>query len=82
LGNDFVLQNEPEAEDQAEDQDFSIADHEILKGPEMVLFASICQIAKMTFIPPLTLFRRLAKSLDFVLKQLRCVPHRLSDLPQ
>jgi hypothetical protein len=34
----------------------------------------------MTFISPTTLFHRLMKLLDFVLKWVRWVPHRLSDL--
>jgi hypothetical protein len=37
----------------------------------MMSFASIRQIAKMTFIPPTTVFRRLTKSLHFILKQFR-----------
>jgi hypothetical protein len=62
------LQNEPEAEDRAEDQDFSIIDNAILEALEMTPFASIRQIANMIFIPPTTRFRRLTKSLHFVLK--------------
>jgi hypothetical protein len=46
----------------------------------MMPFASIRQIAKMTFIPLTTIFRRLTKSLRFVLKRLRSIPHTLSDL--
>jgi hypothetical protein len=38
------------------------------------------QIAKMTFVPPTTIFRRLMKSLHLVLKRLHSIPHRLSDL--
>jgi len=74
------LQNEPEAENRAEDQGFSITDNAILEALEMMPFASIRQIAKMTIIPPTTVFRRLTKSLHFVLKRLHWVPHRLSDL--
>jgi hypothetical protein len=74
------LQNEPETEDRTEDQGFSITDNAILEALEMMPFASIRQIAKMAFIPPTTVFRRLTKSLHFVLKQLRWVPHKLSDL--
>jgi hypothetical protein len=46
----------------------------------MMPFVSIRQIVKMTCIPPATVFRRLAKSPHFVLKRLRWIPHRLSDL--
>jgi hypothetical protein len=46
----------------------------------MMSFASIRQIAKMTIIPPATVFRRLTKSFHFILKRLCWLPHRLSDL--
>jgi hypothetical protein len=75
-----LLQNEPEAEDRAEDQGFSITDDAILDALEMMPFISIRQIAKMTFIPPTTGFRRLTKSVHFVLKRLCWIPHKLSDL--
>jgi hypothetical protein len=78
--NDAILQNEPEAEDRAEDQGFSIADNGILKGFEMMPFASIRRVARMTFIPLANVFCCLTKSLQFVLKRLRSVTHRLSDL--
>jgi hypothetical protein len=68
------LQNEPEAKDGAEDQGFSITDNAILEALEMISFASIRHIAKMTIIPPTTVFRRLTKSRHFVLKRLRLVP--------
>jgi hypothetical protein len=45
------LQNEPESEDRAEDQGFSITDNAILDTLEIMLFASIRQVAKMTFLP-------------------------------
>jgi hypothetical protein len=77
IENDVILQNEPEAEDRVGDQGFSIIDNAILEALEMMPFASIRQIAKMTFIPPTTLFRRLTKSFHFVLKPLRSVPQRL-----
>jgi hypothetical protein len=80
MRNDAILQNEPEAEDRAEDQRFSISDNAILGALEMMRFASIRQIAQMTFLLPTTRFRRLTKSLHFVLKRLHWVPHRLSDL--
>jgi hypothetical protein len=73
-------QNAREAEDREEDQDFSIAHNAILEALEMMSFASIRQIVKTTFIPPTTVFRRLTKSLHFVLKRLRWVPRKLSDL--
>jgi hypothetical protein len=78
--NNVILQNELEAEDRAQDQDFSITDHTVLEAPEMMTFASIHQIAKMTFNPPTTGFRRLTKSLHFALKRLHWVPHRFSNL--
>jgi hypothetical protein len=78
--NDAVLQNESEAKDRAENQSFSITDNVILEAIEIISFASIRQIAKMTFIPPTTGFRRLTKSIHFVLKRLCWIPHRLSDL--
>jgi hypothetical protein len=80
LWNDVILENQPEAEDRTEDQGFSITDNAVLEALEMIPFASIRQIAKMTFIPPTTGFHRLMKSLHFVPKRLRSVPHRLSDL--
>jgi hypothetical protein len=74
------LQNEPEAEDGVEDQGFSIPDNVNLEALEMMPFAPIRQIAEMTVIPVTLAFRRLTKSLDFVLKRSRWVPHILSDL--
>jgi hypothetical protein len=55
--NEVILQNEPETEDGAEDQGFWITDKVILKALEMMPFASIRQIAKMTIIPPTIVFR-------------------------
>jgi hypothetical protein len=46
------LQNEPEAEDRAEDHGFSITDNAILQAFETVSFASIHQIAQITIISP------------------------------
>jgi hypothetical protein len=69
------LQNEPEAEERAEDQGFSIPDNAILEALEMMRFTSIHQITKMTIIPLTTLFRHFTKSLYFVLKRLRCYLH-------
>jgi hypothetical protein len=80
IRNNVILENEPEAEDRAEDQGFSITGNAILETFEIMSFAAVCQIAKMTFIPPITRFCRLTKSLHFVLKRLSWVPHRLSDL--
>jgi hypothetical protein len=71
IGNDVILQNEPEAEDQAEDKDFSITDDATMEALEMMQFAPVHQIAKMTFILPPTGFRRLTKLLHFVLKRWR-----------
>jgi hypothetical protein len=70
IRNYVILQNEPEVEDRAEDQGFSITDNAILEALEMMPSDSIRQIAKRTFIPLATIFRRLTKSFDFVLKQL------------
>jgi hypothetical protein len=67
------LQYEPEAEDIAEDQGFSITNNEILEALEMMPFASIRQITTMSFIPPINLFHRLTKSLRFALNRLHCV---------
>jgi hypothetical protein len=55
------LQNEPEAEDRTEDQGFSITDNAILEAFKMIPFASIRQIAKMTFLPLTSVFRCLTK---------------------
>jgi hypothetical protein len=74
LRNNVILQNASEAEDRAEDQGFLIADNTIMEEPEILSFASIHQIAKMTFIVPTAAFRHLTKSLRFVLKRLRWVP--------
>jgi hypothetical protein len=68
IWNNVILQNEPEAEDRAEDQGFSITDNAILEILEIMSFASISQIAQMTFISLTTRFRRLTKLPDFVLK--------------
>jgi hypothetical protein len=65
------VQNEREAEDRVKDESFSITDNGILEALEMMSFSSIRQIAKMTIIPPPTIFRCLTKSLHFVLKRLR-----------
>jgi hypothetical protein len=48
LRNNAILQNEPEAEDRAEDQGFSINDNAILEAHDMMPFASIREIAKRT----------------------------------
>jgi hypothetical protein len=77
---DVILQNEPEAEDRTEDQGFSITTNVILEAFEMMSFAFIRKIAKMAFILPTTAFRRLTKSLHFVLERFCWVPHKLSDL--
>jgi hypothetical protein len=50
LRNDVILRNELEAEDEAEDQGFSIKGNAILETLEMISFASNGQITKMTFI--------------------------------
>jgi hypothetical protein len=65
IRSDGILQNEPEAEDRAKDQPFSISDNAILEALEMMPFASIRQIATMAFIPPTTVLRRLTKRLHF-----------------
>jgi hypothetical protein len=80
IWNDAILQNEPEAENRAEDQCFSITDNAILRALEMMPFPSIREIAKMTLILPTNGFRRLTKSLHLVLKRLRWALHSLSDL--
>jgi hypothetical protein len=41
LGNNVILQNEPEAEDRVENQSFPITDNAILDALEMMPFASI-----------------------------------------
>jgi hypothetical protein len=73
MRNDVILQNEAEAEDRAKDQSFSITDNAILETLEIMPCASIRQITQMTFIAPTTVFRRLRKSLHFILKRLRWV---------
>jgi hypothetical protein len=80
IRNTVILQSKPEPEDRAEDQGFSSTDNAILEAVEMMPFTSKHQIAKMTFVPPTTRFHRVPKSLRFVLKRLRSVRHRLSDL--
>jgi hypothetical protein len=71
IRNDVILQNEPETEDRADNESFSIPGNVILEALEIMPFASIRQIAKMTFIDPTTLFRSLTKSCHVVLKRLR-----------
>jgi hypothetical protein len=61
LQNEREAEDRTEAEDGTEDQDFSITDNAILEALEMMPFASIHQIAKMIFIPPTIVFRRLTK---------------------
>jgi hypothetical protein len=80
IRNDAIWQHEPEAEDGTEDQDFSIPDNAILEALEIMPFASIRQIVEMIFIPPTTVFRRWTKSIHIILKRLRWVPHRPSNL--
>jgi hypothetical protein len=79
IRNNLILQNEPEAENRGEDQSFSIPNNAILEALEMMSYASIRQIVKMTFIPPTTVFRRLTKSFDFFLKRLHWVHRKLSN---
>jgi hypothetical protein len=71
IRNNAILHNELEAEDRAEDQGFSRTGNSILEALEMMSFPSIRRIMTMTFIPLTTVFRRLTKSLPFVLKRLR-----------
>jgi hypothetical protein len=80
MRRDLISQNEPEVENRAKDQDFSIIDNAILEALEIMTFVSIGQIATMIFIPSTTGFCRLTKSVHFVLKGLRWASHRLSDL--
>jgi hypothetical protein len=80
IRTDVILQNEPKAEDQTEEQGFSNTDNPILDALDMISFSSIHQIAKMTFIRPAIVFLHLTKSLHFALKRLHSVPHRRSDL--
>jgi hypothetical protein len=68
IQNDIISENEPEAEDRVEYQGFSITDNAILEALEMMSFASIGQIAKMSFISSTTRFCRLTKLLHFRLK--------------
>jgi hypothetical protein len=74
------LQNELYAEERAEDQGCLMADNAIPEALEMMPFASIRQVAPMTFILLTTVFRHLTKSGHFVLKRLCSVPDRLWDL--
>jgi hypothetical protein len=71
IRKDVILKNEPEVEDRAEDQGFSITGNAVLEAFEMILFSSIRQIAKITVIPPTTAFRGLMELLHFLLKRLR-----------
>jgi hypothetical protein len=79
IRNDIILQNELEAEDRAKDQYFSIPDKAILEAFETMPFASICQIAKMIFIPLTTVFRCLTKY-SCGPEPIVLAPHWLSDL--
>jgi hypothetical protein len=72
------LQNEPEAEDQAENQGLSITENAIMESLEILPFVSIRQIAKITIIHPVTVFRRLTKSFHFALERLCWIPHKFS----
>jgi hypothetical protein len=80
IRRDVILHNEPEAENSAENQGFSIPDNSILEAIEMMRFAFIRQIVKVTFIHLNSVFSRSTKSLHFILKGQRSVPRRLSDL--
>jgi transposase len=42
-------------------------------------FSSVRELTKLTSIPTTTVYRRLTRSLGFVVKHLRCVPHTLTD---
>jgi hypothetical protein len=67
MRNDLILQHEPEAEHGPEDEGISVPNNIILEALEMMTCISIRQIAKMTIIPGAAVFRRLAKSIHFVL---------------
>jgi hypothetical protein len=67
------MNQKPRIEDRAKDQGFSITDNAILEAFEIMPFAYIRQIAKITFIPLAIVFRRLTKSFHCVLKRLRWV---------
>jgi hypothetical protein len=57
----------------------TIIDDAILEGFDKQPFSSVRELAKLTCIQTTTVYRHLTRSLGFVLKHLRWVPHTLTD---
>jgi hypothetical protein len=57
----------------------TILDDAILEALDKQPFSSVKELTKLTCIPTTTVYRHLTKSLGFVLKHLRWVPHTLMD---
>jgi hypothetical protein len=71
------LKPEPHPVDVQRDLDDS--DQAILATLEDNPFASVPQLSRLTHLPSATVYHRVTQSLGFVARQLRWVPHALSD---
>jgi hypothetical protein len=63
----------------ADEPPAAMIDDAILDALDKQPFSSVRELAKLTFIPTTTVYRHLTRSLGFVLKRLRWVPHTLTD---
>jgi hypothetical protein len=72
-----VISSEPSDEPQT-----NIIDNAILDALDKQPFSSVWELAKLTCIPTKTVYRHLTRSLGFVLKRLRWVPHTLTNTQQ
>jgi hypothetical protein len=60
-------------------RDLDDSDQVVLVALEDNPFASVQQLSRLTYLPSMTVDRRLTQSLGFVARRLRWVPHALSD---
>jgi hypothetical protein len=52
----------------------------ILAAVEELPFLSVRELTKRIYIPPTIVYRKFTNSMGFVVKHLRCVPHKLNEV--
>jgi hypothetical protein len=73
------LPSKPEPHPADVQRDLDDSDQAILAALKDNPFASVWHLSRLTHLPSTTVYRRLTKSLGFVARHLRWVPHVLSD---
>jgi hypothetical protein len=68
-----------QTEERHSDPPLDVVDNTILEALDQTPFASLRELAKAACIPCTIVWRRLTKSLGFVVKHLHWVPHSLTD---